>query len=224
MQPLQWQLKGNWSPMIDDPASLIHLSRACVKAVQWWLQENKWTSEVFHFKFCPRPCHVPMHPCWAGAHLLNLTASGVWSEEDSQDHINVLEMRTVELALAAFLPQLAGQCVVLMSNNVSVVAYLRHQGGTVSRRLCLMASIVTQWTERHLVQLEARYIPGKKNVLANQLSWPNQVLLTEWSLLPGVFKGICHVFGCRHLDLSATRANTKLLLYISTILDPLAWK
>ena len=57
-----------------------------------------------------------------GAHLLNLTTSGVWSEEESQGHINVLEMRAVELALVSFLPQLAGQSVVLMSDNASVVA------------------------------------------------------------------------------------------------------
>ena len=46
-------------------------------------------------------------------------------------HINVLEMRAASLALAAFLLQLSGQSVILMSDNASVVAYLRHQGGTV---------------------------------------------------------------------------------------------
>ena len=44
-----------------------------------------------------------------GAHLLDLTASGVWSEKESQECINVLKWRVVDLALAALLPQLAGQ-------------------------------------------------------------------------------------------------------------------
>ena len=47
-------------------------------------------------------------------------------------HINVLEMRAVYPDLAAFLPQLSGQSVVLMSNNTSVVAY---QDSTVSHDL-----------------------------------------------------------------------------------------
>ena len=76
-----------------------------------------------------------------GAHLLDLMTSGVWTEEESQEHINMLEMRAVEFTLAAFLTQLAWQSVVLVSDNVSFVAYLRHQGGTMSGRLCLMASV-----------------------------------------------------------------------------------
>ena len=46
--------------------------------------------------------------------------------EESVKHINVFEMKAVLLALAAFLPQLLGQSVVLMSDNALVVAYLRH--------------------------------------------------------------------------------------------------
>ena len=45
----------------------------------------------------------------------------------------MLEMKAVALALAALLPQLSGQCVVLMNDNASVVAYLWHQGDTASR-------------------------------------------------------------------------------------------
>ena len=44
-------------------------------------------------------------------------ASGVWSQEESSLHINMLEMKAVFLALVAFLPRLSGQSVVLMSLN-----------------------------------------------------------------------------------------------------------
>ena len=130
----------------------------------------------------------------------------------------------MELALASFLPQLVGQSVILISYNASVVAYLRHQGSTVPSRLCMMASVIILWTERHLVHLEAHYIPGKKNILEDQLSRPDQVLPTEWFLLPHVFNGICRAFGCPHLDLFATWANAKLPLYVLPVPDPLAWK
>ena len=132
----------------------------------------------------------------------------------------MLEMKAAALALTVFLPQLSGQSVVLLSGNASVVAHLRHQGGTVSWALCLMAPKITKWTEWHSVHLSARYIPGRMNILADQLSRPDQVLPTEWSLLPRVFEGICSIFGNPHLDLFATRANTKLPLYVSPVPDP----
>ena len=66
--------------------------------------------------------------------MLDLTALVVWSQEECSLHINVLEMKAVNLALAAFLPQLSGQSV-LMSDNTTVVAYLQHHGGMVSHVL-----------------------------------------------------------------------------------------
>ena len=75
-----------------------------------------------------------------------------------------------------------------------------------------------------MIRLEACYILGKKNILADQLSRPDQILPTEWSLLPRVLDGICQVIRRPHLDLFATRANTNLPLYVSPVPDPLAWK
>ena len=152
-----------------------------------------------------------------------MTALEVWSQKESLLHINVLEMKAMPLALASFLPQLLDQNVILMSNNALVVVYFRHQGGTVSR-VCRMAAKIVLWTKRHLVFLVARYIPGRKNVLADQLSRPDQVLPTEWSLLPRIFEGIYEVFRRPHLDLFVTRANAKLPLYVSLVPDLMACK
>ena len=184
MWPLQWHLKDSWSPVTDDPATPIPLSQTCVEAVRWWLQEERRTSGV-PLQVQPPSLSLYIDASLAGweAHILDLTDSGVWSEEESQEHINVLEMREMELALAAFLPQLAVQCAILMSNNSSVVAYLRRQGDTVSE-------IMSDGVHHHSVWLEARYIPGKNNILADQLSRPDQILPTEWSLLLGVVEEI----------------------------------
>ena len=89
--------------------------------------------------------------------------------------------------------KLLGQSVVLLSDNAMIVAYLQHQDGMVFHVLCRMANEIVLWTERHLVSLMARYIPGKTNVLAEKLSRPDPVLSMEWSLLPRVFERICRV-------------------------------
>ena len=68
------------------------------------------------------------------------------------------------------------------------------------------------------------YSGEEKNVLADQLSCPDQVLPAEWSLLPRVLEAVCRVFGRPHLDLFATLSSAKLPLYLSPVSDPMAWK
>ena len=94
--------------------------------------------------------------------------------------------------------------------------------GTVSRVMCNRARDVVRWTEVHLVPLLAHHIPGIKNILADHLSRPDQVHLTEWFLLPRVFKAVCAVFSRPYLDLFATRADVKLPLYMCPVPDLMA--
>ena len=82
MRPLQWHLKDHWSPMVDDPAVRILLSQESVEAVHWWLKEDK---RVFGVPLQVPPSSLLLHtdaslPGW-GTHVLDLTASGVWSQE-----------------------------------------------------------------------------------------------------------------------------------------------
>ena len=85
-----------------------------------------------------------------------------------------------------------------------------------------MTGQLLRWTEAHNVLLEAKYLLGQSNVLANLLSRCNQVLVAEWSLLPQVAKKIIRTWGSRTIDLFATHLNAKLPLYCSLIPDPQA--
>ena len=60
------------------------------------------------------------------------TAQGRWSGRDVAQHINVLELRAVQLALASFLPHLAGRHVLVRPDNMATVFQVNHQGGTAS--------------------------------------------------------------------------------------------
>ena len=60
-----------------------------------------------------------------------------------------------------------GHHVTAMCDNSMVVAYVNKQGGTVSRALCLLASRLLRWTESFNIHLDARYLPGQANVLAD---------------------------------------------------------
>ena len=92
----------------------------------------------------------------------------------------------------------------------------------MSRPLCLLTSRLLRWTESFDVHLEARYLPGESNVLADVLSRRGQVVGTEWSLHPQVARALLRAWGNLSIDLFATCLNTKLPLYCSLVPDPQA--
>ena len=68
--------------------------------------------------------------------------------------------------------------------------------------------------------LSARYIPGRRNVIADQLIRQGQVVGSEWSLHPEVAAKAFDVWGTPWIDLFATRANRKLPVFCSPVPDP----
>ena len=96
--------------------------------------------------------------------------------------IIILKMKAIQLAFSVFLHRITGEILILMSDNAMVVAYLKKQGGTASLDLCRLAQEITARSELHMVNMMARYIPGKKNTLAAQLSHSDEILPMNWSL------------------------------------------
>ena len=96
--------------------------------------------------------------------------------------VSLLEMKALFLALQSFQELFAGRHMTAMRDNSTVVAYVNKQGGTVSSSLCSLASQLLRWSESLDVHLDARYLPGQSNVLADLLSRRDQVIGTKWSL------------------------------------------
>lgn len=80
-----------------------------------------------------------------GAVWQNRTARGLWTAQDRSEHINVLELRAVHMALQLFLPFLRGRHVLVRSDNVSTVSNINHQGGTRSARLLQVSWDLLLW-------------------------------------------------------------------------------
>ena len=86
----------------------------------------------------------------------------------------------------------------------------------------MLASRLLRWTESFDVHLNARYLPGESNILADVLSRRGQVIGTEWSLHPQVARSLFRMWGNPSIDLFATCLNAKLPLYCSLVPDPQA--
>ena len=221
MRSLQWHLKTQWSPESDPPSLPVALPEEARRDLSWWMVKAHLLTGV---RFgAPAPdlhLYSDASSSGWGAHLLDQNVSGVWSDQEKLLHINLLEMKALFLGLQAFQEDVAGHHVTAMCDNSTVVAYVNKQGGTVSRSLCLLTSRLLRWTESFDVHLDARYLPGKSNVLADVLSRRGQVVGTEWSLHPQVARALLRVWGNPSIDLFATCLNAKLPLYCSLVPDP----
>ena len=223
MRSLQWHLKMQWSPESDPPSLPVALPEEARRDLSWWMVKDHLLTGV---RFgAPAPdlhLYSDASSSGWGAHLPAQNVSGVWSDQEKLLHINLLEMNALFLGLQAFQEDVAGHHVTAMCDNSTVVAYVNKQGGTVSRSLCLLTSRLLRWTESFDVHLDARYLPGESNVLADVLSRRGQVVGTEWSLHPQVARALLCAWGYPSIDLFATCLKAKLPLYCSLVPDPQA--
>ena len=185
----------------------------------WWLQRANTKKGVPLEQFVP-DLHLftdASQMAW-GAHLNEWQVSRLWSHEDLGLHINVLELKAVIYAYEMWHQHYGpGTKWLVFSDNTTVVAYINKQGGTISRALCLQAEKLCHLVRGNGHILRARHIPGKRNVLADQLSRPTRVLGTEWSLCPLVYQRIKGFAFEPQIDLFATSANNKVPVFYSPL-------
>ena len=221
MRSLQWHLKTHWSPESDPPSLPVPLSREVGEDLSWWFVRDHLLMGVRFRTYAP-DLHLYSDASWSGwgAHLLDRTVSGVWSEEEKLLHISLFEMKVMFLALQSFQEMVAGHRVTAMCD--SCVAYVNKQGGTVSRSLCSLASRLLRWTENLDVHLDAKYLPGQSSDLADLLSRRDQVIRTEWSVHSQVARALLRSWDSPSIDLFAMSLSAKLPQYCSLVLDPQA--
>ena len=109
-----------------------------------------------------------------GAHLepMRLSFHGRWSEDQSQLHINMLEMMAIRFALKKSIKYIHHPCVMISTDNTTVVSYINKQGVryTHSSNLCVEVWEILHWCLEHDIMIRVRHIPGRFNILADRLS------------------------------------------------------
>ena len=179
IRPIQWQLRLHWAQSREKSSKPIPLDLQSRRAIIWWTNGDNLrrgvpigTMDVEYYLYTDSSTRG-----W-GAHLQELAASGIWSQDQSQLHINVLELQAIWLGLKAFSQRVENAKVALMSDNTSVVAYLRNQGGTKSLAMSDLATDICLWAEKRGMTLIPCHLPGHLNVLADHLSRKGQILKT----------------------------------------------
>jgi hypothetical protein len=224
VRPLQWALTQMWSQSTDKWDDKMLITEELRLALHPWTQRHWMLRGV---PLLPPTATISLctdaSAAGWGAHLLPefQVCSGLWSPTDRQRHINELEMLAVYNALNVWRRRLQDQAVILLSDNSTVVAYLKNQGGTRSHRLYHLTSDVLLLCDSAQIHLTIRHIRGRLNVLADGLS-RTQALPTEWTLHLEVFREIQKLFPQMEVDLFATRLTRQLPVFVSPVPDPLA--
>ena len=220
-RPFQREFRRRWSQALMPWDQLIPLG-------QWFSDSTEvWRDPSFLSGVVPISPPIPVMTLFSdastlgwGAHLLSLTASGMWSEEQRSWHINRLELEAVFLALRQFLPTVRGKAVLIATDNTTVSCYIKKQGGARSSSLSQRAEEMLLFCQEHGIVLSSRHIAGKLNVLADALSRSSQVIQTEWTLSHRALSPVWARFHKPLLDLFATKFSKRLPIYVSPVQDP----
>ena len=109
--------------------------------------------------------------------------------------------------------------VLVSTDNTTVVAYIRHQGGTHSTELSEEVWNVLNLCLAHNIHLLVKHIPGRFNTLADRMSRIDKPISTEWPLNQEIANKIFQIMDFPSIDLFATRLNHRLPIYVSPIPD-----
>jgi ribonuclease HI len=216
MRPLQFYVKHRWRAALGFQTRLL-ITHQLPPLLAWWLDESNLDQGV--------PLIFPS-PQW----ILTTDASGVgwgghvspahdptrvdmvqgqWSYQESQLHINLLELRAVRLTLHQFRDILSHSSVHVETDNTTVVSHINKQGGVKSWSLWNETKALLDWAWPLGLTLRAVHRPGVDNELADSLS-RRSLDPHEWMLKKRVVERIFQIWGRPQIDLFASPSNAHL--------------
>ena len=223
MRPLQFHLLAHFRPASRDLLARVPMADHVRPHLLWWTLDEHLLEGVPFGIFRPSLAVTTDASLsgW-GAFCEHRTLAGVWSEEESRLHINMLELEAVARAVKALQDRVQGRCLSVFSDNTTVVAYINRQGGTHSPQLCLKVWSLLQWCRKRNIALRATHVAGKDNTLADALS-RGRASQGEWELASRWTQWLFDHLHRPNLDLFATAGNAKLPTFCTRVFHPQAW-
>ena len=152
LRPLQMCLLSVWRHHILPFDQQFTISIMIRFHLKWWMDTKRFALGT--------PVHPPdpnvflftdaSHFGW-GAHLepMRLFFHDRWTEDQSELYINMLEMMAIRLALKKASKFIHHSCVMISTDNTTVVSYINKQGGTHSPTLCIEVWEILNWCLKH---------------------------------------------------------------------------
>ena len=185
------------------------LSDGAIEEILWW--KHHIDDAFAYIKATPSVDYVvytdASNEGWGAADKMFPSINGRWSWEEKLLHINVLELKAIELAILAYVPlQPEVKHLRIKSDNTTAISYVNKQGGTHCMLLNDMAVNIWRICFEWGLHISASHIPGAHNVLADTASREFNDS-SEWAIPQQVFNKLVSVFGMPDIDLFASRLN-----------------
>ncbi|KAK3101647.1 hypothetical protein FSP39_005170 [Pinctada imbricata] len=185
----------------------------------WWIENVSSQQRKIDHGQCDLTIYSDASMSGWGAVMNDTHIGGRWSNSESENHINYLELLACFFALKSFCKLHSGIYVKIMMDNTTAVSYVNNMGGITSLKLDRLAKDLWLWCIERNIWISASHIPGETNVCADHKSRKFDDQL-EWMLDPKVFKLISDRFGEPEIDLFASRLNKQTPNYCSWKPDP----
>ena len=193
---------------------------SCTKNdLKWWFESlSQWNGVIVECK--PIDCQLVTDAssiAW-GAWTGSQKAQGFWNNRVAYSSSNYRELLAVYMGLMSFRRILRNKHVQILSDNITVVAFVNKFGGASTELDCLARDIHLMAIENKIT-LQAAYLSGVENWKADQLSRMSSTY--EWMLHPNLFQLLDRVWGPHQVDRFASFMTTHLPEYNSMFWDPL---
>ena len=130
-----------------------------------------------------------------GTSCQGLKTGGPWSVKKQNFHINVLELKTVKLAIMSFtLKEKDAILVHIPMDNMTALSYFMKMRGTKNQELTVISKEIWEYLLKRNITISTEYLPGSMNVEANKESRQTRDF-NEWKLNPTIFMKLCQIRG-----------------------------
>ena len=137
-------------------------------------------------------------------------------------HINVLELKVIQVRVLTYCKHKNIKHVKIMSDNTTAIPYINKKGGLKPQECNKITKETWIWYTSRDLHISAAHILGKSNFETDKNSRKCQDV-TEWQLNPKISKAVCDTFGTPDIDLFASRINRQTEKYVTWKPEPEAF-
>ena len=126
LRPLQMAPFAQWEPHVLPLEHKKFVTEQIKHHLGWWLDRDRFIQGLVLKQSPPPHTVITVASCsgWSALEPEGFMCHGVWQQNQSQLHINILEMKAILLALSEFQHILSNSSVMIVTDSSSVVAYL----------------------------------------------------------------------------------------------------
>ena len=193
----------------------------CLQDLHWWLQNIPTTAAPIrrtteHHEIFSDSSNF----AWGGFFPeINLATQGFYTPQESSNIIAVKEMLAAYYVFRSFQPYFTKNSVLIRSDSVATVCYIREMGGMKNLLMDDIARQLWFFAIKNNIWISSSFIKGESNSDADFFSRTLNDR-TDWTLPMETFSLVCSTLFQPSIDLFASRLNARLERYISWIPDP----